>query len=182
MSTSRFTPGMRVALVLGSLLAAGAAPAQVEPDLEVGVSELCTTCNDVIRCERAPGLDGPEIVVYNLLEDDIWQQIATIWDYLVQFISPKTDDVRAMVIYELATADAASPRIIRDQQATVDAATLTIRLPGGLEIDQKTGRWQRSGAGNEAQELGRCTLLEFAAGRSLIEKLIPTNGNGENEQ
>jgi len=147
--------------------------AQVDPELSVGISELCTVCNDVIRCERDARLDGPEIVVYNLLEDTVWQQIATIWDYLIQFISPKTDDVRAMVIYELKTAGTATPRVIPDQEATVDAATLSIRMPDDIEVDQTTGRWWRELPGGEEQELGRCTLLDFTAGRELLEELNP---------
>jgi hypothetical protein len=47
----------------------------VDVDLQVGISELCTACNDVIRCERdadAPDVAVPALVIYNLLEDMVW--------------------------------------------------------------------------------------------------------------
>ena len=164
-------------LVVWPVLASAQSPA--DQDLRVGISELCTVCNDVVRCERddsAP--DGPPVVVYNLLEDDIWQQMATIWDYLIQFISTKTDDVRAMTIYELQSPDDPAPRVITAQEATVDGAALSIRLPGDTVIDQRTGRWFQIRADGGELELGRCELLEFAAGRDLL-KTLKTIPQGE---
>jgi len=166
-----------LALLAAFACCAGPLQAQPDPELTVGISEVCTVCNDVIRCERDAGVDGPEVVVYNLLEDTIWQQIATIWDYLVQLISPITEDQRAMTIYELATADTGAPQVIPDQEATVDATTLSIRMPDGVEIDQKTGRWLRNLPNGDEQALGQCALLDFTAGRDLLEKLSPP-GNG----
>jgi hypothetical protein len=162
----------RFTLSLFALIAVSATAAQEDLERAVGISELCTVCNDVVRCERSAdaSVDGPPLVIYNLLEDSFWQQIATIWDYLVQYISPKTDDVRAMTVYEFASVDSKTPRVIPDQQATVDAATLTIRLPDS-QIDQVSGRWLRAGPGGVELMLGQCELLDFAAGRALLAGL-----------
>ncbi len=173
---TRLEAKLRHALLIATtaLCLIGSAQAQVDPDLRVGVSELCTVCNDVVRCERSEAAtDGPPLVIYNLLEDTFWQQIATIWDYLVQFISPKTDDLRAMTIYELDDRNSLQARVITEQEATVDAATLTIRLPADTQIDQRDGRWWRTGADGSEIELGQCELLDFSDGRDLLASLKP---------
>lgn len=161
----------RLLALLLLLAVAPLAPASepVTADMAVGVSELCTTCNDVIRCERTAG-DGPPIVVYNLLEDGFWAQIATIWDYLVQFISPKTEDIRDMTVYELTAAGSGPVTVNRGLEATVDAQARIIRVPGS-QIDQRSGRWYSVSASGDETELGRCELLEFAAGREFITSL-----------
>lgn len=53
-------------------------------------------CVEVLRCEGAG-----RRTVYVLDEKSAWAQIATIGDYLVQSVRPKTEDFRALTIYEL---------------------------------------------------------------------------------
>jgi len=157
-------------------LASTSRAAPVDLDLKVGISEVCTTCNDVIRCDR--DVDAaeniPAVVVYNLLEDTFWQQIATIWDYLIQFISPKTDDVRAMTIYELQTPDVDRPRVIAEQEALVDAETRRVAVPGGW-IDQRSGAWHLAASGGSERQVGNCQLLDFSAGQDLLNNLNKTD-------
>jgi len=163
------------AMLLAGLLAVGEAASQNDataPDepMAVGISELCTTCNDVIRCRAdADATDGPPMVVYNLLEDTFWQQVATIWDYLVQFIDPVTEDVRAMTVYTFDDPAGRGPAVSPGQQATVDAVAKRIALADGY-IDMRSGNWFR-GSGDAATRRGRCELLDYAAGQELIAGL-----------
>lgn len=158
----------------------GPPPAPVEVELRAGVSEFCTTCNDVIVCERADvdtAADLPPVIVYNLLPDTFWQQVATIWDWLIQWIKPITIDVRAMTAYELDSLDNGEPRVVPGQQATVNGPERRIAVPGGY-IDQVSGDWYRSGTDGD-RRVGQCELLKFVDGLALLRRLQGTDQGGE---
>ena len=69
-------------------------PAQAaESAPAINVSEICTTCKDVIRCTRDPGSPVPAypVVVYYLHPHTSWEQVVTIWEYLIRFGKPKQE-------------------------------------------------------------------------------------------
>ncbi len=168
---------MRNLIVIGVVIVLGACSPQgtveTDFDLKIMISELCTTCNDVLRCEQSadrPAGELPPIVVYNLLEDSVWAQIATIWEYLIQNIRPKIQDERAMTIYAVEAADSGSAQVITDQQAIVDAVNRRVLVPGAY-VDQRDGRWYQLDAADQASPIGQCELLGFQAGRELLASL-----------
>ena len=87
----RFVRSVALATTLLLALSACSRPAtpRVEGPLVVDISELCTQCIETLACEG----DGRR-TTYVLDEKSFWAQIATIWDYLIQHVRPKTEDFR----------------------------------------------------------------------------------------
>ncbi|MEO7387564.1 MAG: hypothetical protein ABIX37_11560 [Gammaproteobacteria bacterium] len=160
------------ALLLAAVLSVALArPADAAP--AINVSEICTTCKDVIRCVRDPGsLVPPDypVVVYYLHEHTFWEQVATIWDYLVRFGKAKEQDTRALTIYEFKVADEPPARVLDQQQAELDAVGMTIAVPGG-QIDRHSGAW--SIGSPSLQQGGSCQLMPPADGFAFLRANAP---------
>lgn len=148
------------------------------PPPAINVSEICTTCKDVIRCSRDPASPAPAsspVVVYYLHEESTWDQVATIWEYFIRFGKPKTTNVRELSIYDLPGETGAPTRIQDALEATLDATTMTIQLPGGARIDRTTGAWLLAGPDGSAVPAGACRLLTPAAGGEFLRSLPTAN-------
>jgi hypothetical protein len=92
----RKTAGTMLTTALVLVACARPGTPQVQGPLAIEIGELCTVCVEVLRYEGAG-----RRTVYVLDEKSAWAQIATIGDYLVQSVRPKTEDFRALTIYEL---------------------------------------------------------------------------------
>jgi hypothetical protein len=175
--TMTFTPARaicRISLVLFAGLGFHAAQAQASAPA-INVSEICTTCQDVIRCTRDQGSPVPPypLVVYYLHPHTTWEQIVTIWEYLIRFGKPKQQDTRELTVYEFTDPDGAPATVRGQQSAELDAVTLTIALPGA-RIDRATGAWW-AGSGLAAQRAGSCRLLPPADGFAFLRSNPPGN-------
>lgn len=133
-----------------------------ERELVIPVNDLCTTCVDFLRCE-ADGGAGDALTLYVLEQKTFMAQIATIWQYLVQYINPRKTDRRGVTTW---TRSGEGPASSSPGQAEQDLVTFEIRLPGA-RIDQYTGAWY--GAGDS--RLGSCRVLARAEGRDLLAAL-----------
>ena len=173
--------GRLVAVLVASLLLAACdrGPAALPAEsLQIRINLLCTTCDDFLRCERRVdvevdlGTDSPQIYrIYRLREKTFWAQIATIWDYLVQWLQRKTSDERPLTVY-LNDGDARSMLDISGS-ARVDAAVGLISLPDS-SIDMRNGEWRDL----RGESQGRCTTLPRREGyawvRALLGRELPT--------
>lgn len=151
-------------------LAADAAPA-------INVSEICTTCKDVIRCVREAGSPVPAeypVVVYYLHEHTTWEQVVTIWEYLVRFGKPKQQDTRELTIFEFPAPEAPAAQVRRQLRAELDAVKMTVEMPGAV-IDRTTGDWLVSVTPGTAptQRAGSCRLLPVADGFAFLRSNTP---------
>jgi hypothetical protein len=165
-----FTPARalrRIGVVLFASLSLHAGQAQDSPPA-INVSEICTTCQDVIRCTRDEGSTVPAypVVVYYLHPHTTWEQIVTIWEYLIRFGKPKQQDTRELTVYEFTAPDGAPARVRGRQSAELDAVKLTIQMPDA-RIDRATGAWW-VGSGSSAQPAGYCRLLPPADGFAFL--------------
>lgn len=167
--------GRFFAVLAGSLLLAAcdrgpiALPAE---SLQIRINLLCTTCDDFLRCERradleaALGTDSPQIYrIYRLREKTFWAQIATIWDYLVQWLRRKTSDERPLTVY---LNDGDSRSIVDTAgSARVDAAVGLISLPDS-SIDMRNGEWRDL----RGELQGRCATLPRREGYAWVRALL----------
>jgi hypothetical protein len=147
-----------LAATLLATLAGCARPAgpRVEGPLAIDVPELCTRCVETLECEGVG-----RRTTYVLDEKTTWGQIATIWDYLVQHVSPKTEDLRAATAYDFPGGDgAAKPAAAPGGRARLDVWQRRIELPGAV-IVQKTGQWLDAGG----TPIGSCRVLAPADSR-----------------
>lgn len=149
-------------------------------ELAIPINLRCTTCDDFIRCARHdaqadPAGDQPDNTVYRLKEKTFWAQIATIADYLLQFVREQTADARPLAIYR----QAAGTRTIEHDpawRARIDVPAARITVPGH-SIDQRTGAW-RDAAG---RDIGHCRALPRREGYALVREFIgkpPLAGGG----
>jgi hypothetical protein len=174
------TPGsLRLAgtLLLLASLSVGMARA-ADPEPKINVSEICTTCQDVIRCVRDPGSPVPAYpaVVYYLAPHTFWEQVVTIWDYLIRFGKPKLEDTRALTVYEYTTADGPAARAPGPLAADLSAVTMTIEVPGA-RIDRNSGQWSVAGAAGAGplRPAGSCSLLPVADGYAFLRANPPAS-------
>jgi len=177
-------PGLRGRLVavlaVGlSLAACDRGPTALPAEsLQIRINLLCTTCDDFLRCERR--VDGAATLgtdptqtyrIYRLREKSFWAQIATIWDYLVQWLRRKTSDERPLTVY-LNDGDVRSVLDIAGS-ARVDAAVGLISLPDS-SIDMRNGDWRDL----RGELQGRCKTMPRREGyawvRSLLGRELPT--------
>jgi hypothetical protein len=163
-----------LALLAGLLLRPALAQA---PAPAINVSEICTTCQDVIRCARDPGspVPGYPVVVYYLHPHNTWEQIVTIWEYLIRFGKPKQQDTRELTVYEFADPAGPPARTRDGLAAELDAVTMTIGMPGA-QIDRNSGQWSvAAGPGAGAlRPAGRCSLLPVAEGFAFLRSMAPS--------
>jgi hypothetical protein len=161
--------GRLVAVLVASLLLAACdrGPAALPAEsLQIRINLLCTTCDDFLRCERRVdveadlGTDSPQIYrIYRLREKTFWAQIATIWDYLVQWLQRKTSDERPLTVY-LNDGDARSMLDISGS-ARVDAAVGLISLPDSIcaasrRVDVQPCRGAKATPGYERCSVASC--------------------------
>jgi hypothetical protein len=170
-----FVPTISASLLL--LLALGGVARAADPAPAINVSEICTTCNDVLRCTRAQDSPAPAsapVVIYHLHPESTWDQIKTIWEYLSRFGKAKTTNIRDLTIYDLPGATGPAGRVQDGLEAVLDATTLTIELPGA-RIDRATGQWflLAPTPGASPVAAGSCQLLSPVAGRELLQSLAP---------
>lgn len=148
------------------LLAGCGSPATPLPDeqLLIRINLLCTTCDDFLRCRGAAEPDDV-YTLYRLREQSFWAQVATIYDYLVQRIRPKTAHTRPVTVY---TAVGMQRRLSSEEgRARVDAAVGRITLPDGV-IDMRDGRWLT----REDRLQGRCEPINRREGYAWVRELL----------
>lgn len=134
--------------------------------LQIRINLLCTTCDDFLRCSHSADAARSELYrIYRLREKSFWAQIATIWDYLVQWVHRKTRDQRPLVVY---LNDGEVRRVLElPGEATVDAAVGMISLPDS-SIDMRNGDWR-----NLRGELqGRCSTLPRREGYAWVRGML----------
>lgn len=167
--------GWFVAASLGSLLLVGCTrgPAALPAEsLQIRINLLCTTCDDFLRCTRSADAGRPEVYhLYRLREKSFWAQIATIWDYLVQWLQRKTSDQRPLTIY----LNEGEARRVLDMSgvARIDAVAGLISLPDS-SIDMRNGEWR-----NPRGELqGQCVTLPRREGYAWVRALLGRDLSG----
>jgi hypothetical protein len=143
--------------VITALGLAGCTPKPDDTKLTIPIDHLCTTCNDFIRCEASAPTTPGTYTLYHLEPKSFGAQMATIWDYLVQFVYQRKDDDRPLTVY--ADGVAGKPTAV----ARTDLIQHRINVPGAW-IDQVNGAWH--GAGDAVQ--GQCRLLPMADGWKLV--------------
>lgn len=139
-----------------------------QPSLSTGEQDViqinlyCTTCDDFLQCRSEGDVD---YTLYRLQPKSFWAQIATIWDYLIAQVRPKTSDHRPLTIYE----DINGQKRLRleDAEARVDLRTATIGLPDS-SIDMRDGRWQAS----NGRVLGQCEAMTRRDGYAFVREWI----------
>lgn len=154
-----------LACLLG-LTACDRGPAPLPPEaLQIRINLLCTTCDDFLRCTRTADAGSERYLLYRLREKSFWAQIATIWDYLVQWLHRKTVDTRPLTIYE--NNDGVRRVVLADGRVRVDAVSGLIALPDA-SIDMRNGDWRdRTG---ELQ--GACSTLKRREGYAWVRGLL----------
>lgn len=155
------------------LAACSPAPRALPPEqLAIRINLLCTTCDDFLRCQ-VPAAPQDSFRLYRLREQGFWTQVATIWDYLIQRIRPKTAHSRPVTVY--AQQGETREVLAEGGEARVDAVTGLITLPDG-DIDMRDGRWRD----RAASEIGRCTALTRREGYAWVRALLgrPLPGGG----
>jgi hypothetical protein len=140
-------------------------------DLAIPINLKCTTCDDFIRCTATAATPDASsgqtpATVYRLREKTFWAQIATIGDYLVQFLREKTTDERPFAVY----VDSGAARRIEydpDARARIDAIAATISLRQE-SIDQRDGAWR----GAAGALLGQCVAMPRKKGYALVREFL----------
>lgn len=168
-SAGRLRAGRAAALVIVCLLGLGAcgpaAVPQPPESLQIRINLLCSTCDDFLRCAPDSSAGAGRYLLYRLREKSFWAQVATIWDYLVQWLRRKSADTRPLTIYE---NDGGTRRVLlAEGLARIDAASGLISLPDA-SIDMRNGEWRsRVGALQ-----GRCTPLKRREGYAWLRGLL----------
>lgn len=138
---------------------------QVTAPLVIDIEELCTQCVEVLRC------DGDEIntTIYVLHKKSFWAQIATIWDYLIQAVSTKTEDFRDVTKYVYAT-DSTSIASSSQGRARLDVWLRRIELPDSV-VDETNASWTDA----TGKTLGACVHLPRVEGITFARTLSLSN-------
>jgi hypothetical protein len=134
---------------------------QVAGPLAIDIPELCSKCVEVLRCSGTGGE-----AVYVLDKKGMGAQIATIWDYMLQAVRPKTEDFRPLTVYVLARGTSEPQRALGGLEARLDVWQRRVELPAAV-IDQKTGSWWSV----KGEPLGACKHLSRADGLALSRTL-----------
>jgi hypothetical protein len=151
-------------LVLLALSACGRAPQPVPPEsLVIRINILCTTCDEFLRCED-PGKPA-ESRVYRLREKSFWAQVATIWDYLVQWIRRKTTDARPVTLY-LERGDVRT-RIDLERAAQLDLVAGRLSVDD-TTIDLRDGTWRAT----NGEPRGTCVQMPRREGYALVRRWL----------
>ena len=149
-----------IACLAASIHSARAADAVPDSHL-IRINIYCTTCDDFIRCQS----DNETYTLYRLRAKTFWAQIATIWDYLIARIRPKTTDIRPLTIY---LANGQHKDLRQDGLAArIDLAAATIVLPDA-RIDMREGEWRT--VTGELQ--GCCATLPRRDGYAFVREVL----------
>lgn len=154
-------------ILLGLLVGCGSPPPKV--DLLIPVNAKCTTCDDLIRCDGSlanAAVYDPAFDVYRLEPKGVLAQLATIWEFLIQLIHTRTEDVRPLSIYAQRPSESNdfSRTVTRDAEARTDLVAHRIHVPSGW-IDQVNGDWHD----HDGRVRGACRVLERVEGRELLK-------------
>lgn len=145
-------------------------PSLPTEQLQIKINLLCTTCDDFLQCTATGQSAQSRFQLYRLREKSFFAQIATIWDYLIQWIRQKTDDERPLTIY--AEESGVRRILVSDVRARVDLVSGFITLPDS-SIDMRDGGWIVAG-----EKAGQCRAMVRREGyrwvRSLLNKPLPT--------
>jgi len=160
------------AALLVALLAGCARPEPQAAGLAIPVNPLCTVCDDFLRCEAA-GAGQDDYRVLHLQNKTFVAQLATILDFLLQYVRERKEDVRPLAIYFSAGGPART-----GVEAVTDLVRHRIAVPDGW-IDQADGAWH----GSDGAVLGQCRVLPLPEGRELVKNLRaaapgPAQGGG----
>ena len=171
-----------IALVV-VLVASTACTRSAEPlpreTLAIRINILCTTCDEFLRCAAAPTPDaaaklvaGAEWRVYRLREKSFWAQVATIWDYLVQWLRRKTTDTRPLSLY----VERDGARTIADlpSMARLDFVAGRIDLHDST-VDMRDGTWTSL----QGDRLGRCEQMTRRDGYGMVRRFLGRSLPGE---
>jgi hypothetical protein len=93
--------------------------------LQIKINLLCTTCDDFLQCTRTGQSVESEFRLYRLREKSFFAQIATIWDYLIQWFHQKTNDRRPLTIY---LEQGSVSRVLVPNATAKDSSRYRIRL------------------------------------------------------
>lgn len=169
MSLPAVRPKLIAVLLAAAMVVAGCnrgpTPLPAET-LQIRINLLCTTCDDFLRCTRAEDASRGDLYrIYRLREKSFWAQIATIWDYLVQWIHRKTTDTRPLTVY---LNDGDQRRVLNEEaQARVDAVAGLISLPDS-SIDMRDGHWRDP----QGATIGQCVTLPRREGYAWVRMLL----------
>jgi len=147
-----------VAVTLGLWLAGCGSP-PAGPELVIPVNALCSDCTTYVRCDAGSGnaaVFDPTFDLYALQPKGTLGQIATIWEFLVERVSPRKVDTRPMVVYQqrAGVTQAIDRKVQRDLTARTDLVQHRIQVPEGW-VDQATGGWH----GADGTLRGNCRVL-----------------------
>ena len=132
--------------------------------LAIRINILCTTCDEFLRCAAAPTADT-DLRVYRLREKSFWAQVATIWDYLVQWIRRKTTDARPLSLY----VERDGRRSITDPPSMAQLDFVAGRI--GLHdsnVDMRDGTWTSL----SGEPLGRCEQMTRRDGYAMVRRFL----------
>lgn len=154
-------------LALGLLLAGCGGPPADDAQLLIPVNALCADCTTFVRCDAGSGnaaVFDPTFDLYELQPKGTLGQIATIWAYLVERVSPRTVDRRPLVSYQqrAGTIQAFDRRVNHSLTVETDLVRHRIQVPDGW-IDQSTGGWH----GTDGALRGHCRILSREEGREV---------------
>lgn len=169
---SKAWSGCTVVVLFSALFVAACAPrAERLPadQLQIRINLLCTTCDDFLQCRAEPDSESVEFTLYRLREKTFWAQVATIWDYLIQSIRPKTADTRPLSIYRQQAVDGQIVRqtLQEGERARVDMVTGMISLPDS-RIDMRNGEWRDL----RGEVNGFCSAMTRREGYAWIRSLL----------
>jgi hypothetical protein len=162
--------------VFGSVIASravaqGAAPADgaragAASQLAIPINLRCTTCDDFIRCTPTSPSSADPVIVYRLKEKTFWAQIATIGDYFIQWLRPKTTDQRPLARY---VGEPRDRRIETDEswRAQIDGPAALITLPDS-RIDQRDGIWTDL----RGAPRGACRAMKRRDGFAMVREFL----------
>jgi len=159
-------------VLLVSVVASGCGrqpPPLPTDQLQIKINLLCTTCDDFLQCSASGQSIESGFKLYRLREKSLFAQIATIWDYLVQWVRRKTADNRPLTVY--MEEDGARRIVLEAAEARVDMVSGLITLPDST-IDMRNGSWIVAG-----EAAGQCRTMVRRDGylwvRSLLNKPLP---------
>jgi len=156
-----------LAVLVGILAGCGSPLPQA--DLLIPINAKCTTCEDFIRCDDGSSnaaLYDPSFDLYRLQRKGTLAQLATVWEFLIQLLYTRTEDVRPLSIYAQrpGATDSFKRTTNGNAEARIDLVGHRIYLPDGW-IDQVTGERHSQ----DDAPRGSCRVLAPADGRELLK-------------
>lgn len=132
--------------------------------LAIRINILCTTCDEFLRCTDSSAPDAP-LRVYRLREKSFWAQVATIWDYLVQWFRRKTTDTRPSSLYIERDGVRTISDLPKPAQLDVVAGRVTLH---DSNVDMRDGAWSTL----QGTRLGRCEQMSRRDGYAMVRRFL----------